>query len=94
VRVLNKYCDEIPTNAVWVGRPSVFGNPYRLYREPQRREVIESYRAYFAERIKTDLEFRRSVESLRGRDLVCVCAPKECHADVILAYLETSQCTR
>jgi hypothetical protein len=29
---------------------------------------------------------RRLREELRGKDLVCWCAPQRCHADVLLKY--------
>ena len=72
----------------YIGRPSIFGNPFSIGRDGDRDSVIEKYRVYFLERIKRDESFRLSVESLRGKVLACWCRPLACHGDVIVEYLE------
>lgn len=95
MRVLNKKTDRIPEGAIYIGRPSVFGNPFRIgegkaVRRPMTRaEVIDRYRHYFNMRLKTDPDFKAAVEALAGKDLVCFCAPKSCHGDVIVDYLKS-----
>jgi len=81
-RVLNKYRDEIPDDAVWIMRPSKWGNPYRFVPSSprSRARAIELYRQRL---LHTDL--RHDLEELRGKDLVCCCAPKPCHGDVLIA---------
>lgn len=74
-RVLNKRTDRITSDAVYVGRGSRWGNPYRIGVHGTRDEVIEKYRALLP---SLDLA------PLRGRDLVCWCAPLRCHADLLL----------
>jgi Domain of unknown function (DUF4326) len=77
---------------VYIGRPTIFGNPFRLADptdDAEREGVLVRYAEYFQARIASDLEFRRAVESLRGRDLGCWCAPRRCHGEVILAWLAT-----
>lgn len=71
----------LPENAVYVGRPSPWGNPYRLGAGRSRAQVIEHYRAWL-ERYPEMAE--RARKELRGKDLVCWCAPEPCHADVLL----------
>lgn len=66
------------------GQDGYFGNPCR----GNRRDAIEAFRTYFHARLGTDVEFKRRVEELRGKRLGCFCAPKECHGDVIVEYLE------
>lgn len=83
-RVLNKRTDAIPSNAVYVGRPSVLGNPFVIGRDGTREEVIRKYDSYATERIRCDPVFRQAVAECAGRDLVCWCAPLSCHGDVIL----------
>jgi hypothetical protein len=73
---------------VYIGRPSLFGNPFSIGRDGSREEVIERYRAYFLERVARDERFARAVEGLRGRVLGCWCRPLACHGDVIVEYLE------
>ena len=80
-----------PDSYVYIGRPSIYGNPFRLKHpgnDIERAWVLVQYREYFTERIERDAAFRRAVEDLRGLDLGCWCAPRKCHGDVILEWLE------
>lgn len=65
---------------VYVGRPSIWGNPIMLKRESDRASVLEEYRQYLATR--PDL-VQKAFKELRGKTLGCWCAPKMCHADVL-----------
>lgn len=80
-RVLSKRLHSIPAEAVYVGRPSKFGNPFVIGRDGDRSSVIQKYRAWICSR--PDLIDAAKVE-LAGKDLVCFCAPLPCHADVLL----------
>lgn len=80
-KVYNKRNKDAPPDAIYVGRPTRWGNPFKMDGVQSRDEVVESYRKYIHERP----EFIRQVrESLRGKDLVCWCSPLACHADVLL----------
>ncbi len=81
-KVLNKRTDKIPPDAVYVGRPSKYGNPFKIGHDGTRAEVIAKYRS----RIMNILIFTDShyLDELKGKDLVCWCAPLPCHADVLL----------
>lgn len=79
---------------VFIGRPSIFGNPMRIgekvHQKPEpvtREEAVAWYKEYFYARLKTDPEFKRAVESLKGKVLGCYCKPLLCHGDVIVEYL-------
>lgn len=72
----NKY----PPDAVYVGRPSKWGNPYAIGRDGPREQVIQLYREWIDNMI---LLGKRDVSELRGKNLVCWCAPLPCHADVL-----------
>ncbi len=80
-RVLNKRTDKIPPNAVYVGRPSKWGNPFRIGVDGNRMQVIRDYKAYIISQIQFG---HRDIAELRGHDLVCWCATLSCHADVLL----------
>lgn len=71
----------------YIGRPSIFGNPYRMSMVTTRAEAIAKYRVWFLERIERDAHFRVRVEALRGKRLGCYCAPLACHGDVIVEWL-------
>ena len=73
---------------VYIGRPSVYGNPFVIGRDGSREQVISKFRTYFHGRINNDSVFRGEVEALRGKRLGCYCAPCACHGDVIKEYLE------
>lgn len=83
-RVLHKYRDEIPEDAVYIGRPSKWGNPYPLKpgaADWERKECIELYVRFLDRwpRLKDDIR-----AELKGKDLVCFCAPNACHGDILL----------
>ena len=80
-RVLNmRTLGEVPEGAVYVGRPSKWGNPFVVGRDGTREEVIALYEA----NLLADPFLMSQLDELRGRDLVCWCAPLSCHADVLL----------
>jgi hypothetical protein len=90
-KVWNKRDKKCPKDAVYVGRPSIWGNPYEIGKpiyidsvptlKATRQEVIEAYRIWLNCRI-ADGSLYPPV--LKGKDLICWCAPLPCHADVLL----------
>lgn len=80
-KVLNQKKDKIPEDAVYIGRPSIFGNPYIVGIDGSRTEVIEKYRRYLA--LNNSLR-EEVIKQLKGKDLVCWCSPKQCHGDVLI----------
>ena len=76
-KVLNKRTDIIPEDAVYVGRPTKWGNPFQMSGEEDRDLVCDQYDMY--------LEMNHiDCSELKGKDLVCWCAPLRCHADILL----------
>jgi Domain of unknown function (DUF4326) len=82
-RVLNRRTDSIPQGAIYVGRPTRFGNPFVVGKHGSQGECVDLYRAWLMAPERAELRARAARE-LRGRDLVCWCHPKRCHADVLL----------
>lgn len=80
--VLNKRTDKIPADAVYVGRPSKWGNPFIVGLDGTRKEVISRYKKWLMAADQAYLLY--FLTELRGKDLVCWCAPLPCHADVLL----------
>lgn len=80
-RVLNKRNDRIPQGAIYIGRPSKWGNPYVIGRDGSREDVIRKYEMYF-----NASYLCHEVSELKGKDLVCWCSPEACHGDVLLKY--------
>jgi hypothetical protein len=75
-RVLNKHKHGIPAGAVYIGRGSPWGNPFRIDKNNSRDDVCN--------RFELEVLPNLDVSALRGKDLVCFCAPKRCHGDAIL----------
>lgn len=91
MKVVNRKPNGVPDGAVYVGRPTIYGNPFRIGPDGARDKVIEKFSEYFHHRMKTDARFRGALEKLRNAEaLACWCAPLPCHADIIAAWLEVS----
>lgn len=65
-------------NYYYVGRPTVWGNPYSVKRYG-REDAIRLYREW----IMTQPLLLEMLPKLRGKMLGCYCAPLACHADVL-----------
>ena len=80
---------------IYVGRPSPLGNPFPLLREAERAAVIRDYEDWLAEQLldpysAASIELHRLAALARKQDvcIVCWCAPKACHADIIKRTIE------
>lgn len=79
------HVDQIkPPGAVYIGRGSPWGNPYPIGKYGDRDQVIERFWPYARLKLRRDPTW---LVPLRGKDLICHCAPRRCHAEVILYYL-------
>jgi hypothetical protein len=87
---------------VYIGRPSVLGNPYPVSTKTvqEHNRVCALYRVWLWEEIKKGilspvyLELLKILEMARndGVSLVCWCKPLPCHGDVVknaLIYLDS-----
>lgn len=87
-KVYNSHHRDAPPGAVYVGRGSKWGNPFThietvaaatgITHVSSREEAIACYTRWLDEHPELDFT------ELTGKDLVCYCAPKPCHADVLL----------
>jgi len=72
------------------GKDGLFGNPYRLYKDGTRDEILEKFRKYFHHRLSNDPAFHQKVHDLKGLRLGCFCRDiHRCHATIIAAYVNT-----
>lgn len=69
---------------VFIGRPSIWGNPFTIGKHGTREQVIEKYRDY----ILNNPALMEMLPELRGKRLGCYCAPKPCHGDILVELLE------
>lgn len=71
----------MPPNAVYVGRPTKWGNPFPV----GTIDLQESLRLYRQHVHHHRSKGRLDIDELRGKDLACWCPlDQPCHADVLL----------
>lgn len=89
---------KMPKNTVYVGRPTIWGNPFKIGSNASRfsinlpthlntiEDVLKCYK-YFAE---SWLHISPNwLDKLKGKDLACWCpVDRLCHADVLLELLK------
>lgn len=81
--VYNRHIHDVPEGAVVVMRPTKWGNRFVIGMDGDRGQVIEAYRKELWSRISSGEVALEDLADLDGKDLVCVCTPKPCHADVL-----------
>lgn len=71
---------------VYIGRPSIWGNPFTHKQGTQadivvgsREEAVAKYKEY----ILSKPELLKQVKSLKGKVLGCWCKPQACHGDIL-----------
>jgi aminoglycoside phosphotransferase family enzyme len=82
---------------VYIGRPSLIGNPYRIGAHGTREHVIARYRKWLWQQIKQQGEVYRELcrlaDEARKGDLTLICWCKEqgrdvaCHGDIVSAAI-------
>jgi hypothetical protein len=80
----------------YVGRPTPLGNPYRLIKEEEREQVVARYATWLEHQVRRgNPEVIRALEELyrslkrQGEvTLICFCAPRRCHGEVIAEHLK------
>lgn len=85
--VVNKHKGGV---GAYIGRPGPFGNPFIIGHHGDREEVVQRFKEwiYKPEQLTLRNKMRRE---LRGKDLVCFCAPLPCHGEVIELLVETPE---
>ena len=78
--VHNKYKSTAPADAVYIGRPTKWGNPFVIGPHGTRQEVVQKYKDY----ILSNQSLLSQLHELRGKDLICFCAPQQCHGDILI----------
>jgi hypothetical protein len=79
---------------VYIGRPSLLGNPFEIGMHGDREDVIRLYRRWLWDRInaKGDVyaELKRLAMLAKQDDLIliCWCAPSPCHGSVVKRSIE------
>ena len=82
---------QLPDNAVYVGRPSRWGNPYRAEQcSSGATGAVECFRILVESEPETIAEIKRE---LKGKLLACWCPlDKPCHADILAEIANEEIC--
>ena len=82
--------DKTDPDVVYIGRGSIWGNPYShktgtkaLYKVVSVSEAIQAYRKHLWRQIRSGEITIEMVEALDGKRLACYCSPNPCHGNVI-----------
>lgn len=86
-KVLNKHAMGSHADAVYIGRGSKWGNPFRIGIDGDRAAVIAKYECW----LRNQHHLLRALDELRGCNLLCFCAPKACHGDLLLRLANASR---
>ncbi|HVI40388.1 MAG TPA: DUF4326 domain-containing protein [Anaerovoracaceae bacterium] len=90
-KVWNKRDPNTPKDAVYVGRPSKWGNPFKIGGPVPGLPGVKMDRQMAVAEFQNMLEdpansalVQSIKKELKGKDLVCWCAPALCHASILL----------
>ena len=106
IKVVNKHSHTPTANDFYIGRGSPVGNQYShldntkaLYKVNSREEAVEKYEI----QLNRDISSKRAdvvdflnqiylkVKAGEEVNLICYCAPKKCHGDVIRKIILSKQ---
>jgi len=78
------HCKKEPYD-IYIGRGSIWGNPYVIGKDGSRHDVIEKYRNWL---VFDAGHLHSKLKELKGKTLACWCSPKACHGDVLIKILD------
>lgn len=98
MKVLNFYKlgKKIPDRAIYIGRPmpheglagSKFANPFKITETDTREIVVEKYKKWLWDEIRSGRITLEDLLELENHDLICFCSPQLCHGDVLVAAVK------
>ena len=69
-------------NYVYIGRPSEYGNPFRV-KIFGRTQAVDKYELY----LRNNPRLLSKLKELKGCVLGCVCVPLSCHGQIIIKLI-------
>jgi len=69
---------------VYIGRPSIWGNPFTVGISGTRPEILEKYEQH----ARTNAQIQEHLMELDGKVLGCWCRPERCHGDILVKLIE------
>lgn len=88
MKLINIKIHEKPNEGIYIGRPSVFGNPFVIGKDGDREEVIDKYRSWLLNRVlERNSKVIAALKKLNDDNvLVCYCSPLKCHGEIIIEF--------
>jgi hypothetical protein len=88
MKIWNKREKGVPLDAVYIGRPSKWGNPFKIGdfyggKILNREDCIFIYESWL-ENSDIGYNLLKDISELKDKDLVCWCKPLPCHGDILL----------
>jgi len=72
---------------IYIGRGSIWGNPFRIGKDGNREDVIRKYAVY----INNRPDLLSKLSELKGKVLGCYCKPLPCHGDILVSLIESME---
>lgn len=73
---------------IYIGRGTIWGNPYQMGPDGDRDEVIRKFAYDFGRGfLKASEDLEHNLGIIRGKVIACHCKPAACHGDVLAAHL-------
>lgn len=79
MRIWNRRGKNVPKGAVYLGRPTKYGNPYEIGKDGDRHTVVVKHMVWLKLQLEKDPQFLDELKDVT--DGICWCAPKECHLE-------------
>lgn len=91
MEVVNKYKMGDDTAGTYIGRGTIWGNPFAIGDEYNREEAVSMFRRMMARKLAArDPTAVDMVMKLKDADrLICYCKPKDCHGDIYKEIWDT-----
>lgn len=77
---------QMSENTVYIGRPSKWGNPFKIGRDGDREQCLALFKASLIKRMKVgEAVIEQIKKELKGKNVACWCSVDQvCHGDVLL----------
>jgi len=97
--VVNKHHGHLAdgNRKIYIGRGSPLGNPYPINAQTTRKKSVDQYKISLNQKIKNqDPQVIEALNNITNKaetgdvDLICFCAPRLCHGEIIKAVVENT----
>ena len=82
---------------IYIGRPTLLGNPFIIGKDGSREEVIAKYKIWLTEQYASNPAMKKTIDKIvvmntcQDVTFICWCAPEACHGDELKAFIEALQ---